>query len=64
MITRSSRPRRSARVLVVMAVGASLALAGCGGDAKVEADAVPTTIDIAENPNGGSFRLLTYNVSG
>jgi hypothetical protein len=47
-----------------MAVGASLALAGCGGDAKVEADAVPTTIDIAENPNGGSFRLLTYNVSG
>lgn len=58
-------PRRSARVVVVAALAASVALAGCskGGD-NVTADAVPTTIDIAENPDGGSFRLLSYNVSG
>jgi len=51
--------------VLVGAVGASLALVGCsGGEAKVEAEAVPTTIDIAENPGGGSFRLLSYNVYG
>ena len=30
----------------------------------MSSDAVPTTIDIAENPDGGSFRLLSYNVTG
>ena len=65
MIASPPRARWSARVVVVVALGASVVLAGCSdGDAKVEAEAVPTTIDIAENPGGGSFRLLSYNVSG
>lgn len=61
---RSPRPTRLA-IAIALALGASLALGACsGGKAKVEADSVPTTIDLAKNPNGGSFRVLTYNVSG
>ncbi len=57
--------RWSARVLLALAVGSGAVATGCGGsEPGVAADAVPTTIDIAENPDGGSFRLLTYNVTG
>ena len=57
--------RRWPATLAVLAVGAVL-VAGCSGkdDATVSAEGVPTTIDIADNPDGGSFRLLTYNVQG
>jgi hypothetical protein len=59
------RAHRSASLALVVALGTAVVLAGCSnGDTRVEADAVPTTIDLAENPNGGSFRLLTYNVAG
>ena len=52
--------------IVALVAAAALSAAACsggGGDA-VEADGAPTTIDIADNPEGGSFRLLTYNVAG
>lgn len=64
------RARSTGRAVRVALVGASAAvavatLASCSkGDTKVSADTVPTTIDIAANPEGGTFRLLTYNVAG
>ena len=57
--------RWSARVLVALAISSAAVAAGCGtAEEGVAGDTVPTTIDIAENPDGGSFRLLTYNVTG
>jgi hypothetical protein len=56
---------RPARALALVVATSLVALAGCGGSSgDRSAEPVPTTIDIAENPDGGSFRLLTYNVGG
>lgn len=63
-MVRPSLPRWRAAVAALAVAGALTS--GCSsskGD-TVSSDAVPTTIDIAENPDGGSFRLLTYNVQG
>jgi hypothetical protein len=59
-----STSRWSARALGLAASIGLLALVGCGSGGAGSADPVPTTIDIAENPDGGSFRLLTYNLGG
>ncbi|MCU1369311.1 MAG: hypothetical protein JWO77_505 [Ilumatobacteraceae bacterium] len=60
-----SSPRSPARAVAVLAAGLLAALTACSGsESHLAADGVPTTIDIAENPDGGSFRLLTYNVGG
>lgn len=62
------RTRRPSPCAVAAAAALAVAtgvLAGCSGSAsKVSSDTVATTIDIADNPDGGTFRLLSYNVSG
>ena len=40
------------------------ATACSSGDTTVATASVPTTVDIAERSDGGTFRLLTYNVGG
>ena len=63
-MARPSRPGFPAFALA-SALLIGVVASGCSNaESKVSADAVPTTIDIAENPDGGSFRLLTYNVQG
>ncbi|HWJ97687.1 MAG TPA: hypothetical protein VNQ33_05965 [Acidimicrobiales bacterium] len=62
-MVRPSLARWSAAVSF-LALGSALAACSNPSESTVSADAVPTTIDIADNPNGGSFRLLTYNVQG
>lgn len=57
-------PARWCAAVVAVALGPVLAGCSSTSDPTVAADAVPTTIDIADNPDGGSFRLLTYNVQG
>ncbi len=60
-----SSPRRAASVAGALAACSLALLAGCSSSERsVTTDAAPTTIDIAENPQGGTFRLLTYNVDG
>ena len=61
-----ARPSRPGFLALALASALLLGTAvGCSSsDSTVSSDAVPTTIDIAENPDGGSFRLLTYNVQG
>ncbi|WP_426573693.1 endonuclease/exonuclease/phosphatase family protein [Aquihabitans sp. McL0605] len=55
---------RRAGALIAVLVGVS-AIAGCsGGDTKVSTATVPATIDLAANPDGGSFQVLSYNVAG
>lgn len=64
-MVRSPLPRWSDAVVVSLTLGLLVGLAGCSGtEANVSTASVPTTIDIAENPDGGSFRLLSYNVAG
>jgi len=61
------RPTLARWSTAIAAVALASAVTGCSkpsSEATVSADAVPTTIDIADNPDGGSFRLLTYNVQG
>ena len=62
---RTPRARWSTGALVALAVACGSLVVGCSsGDSKVATATVPTTIDIADNPQGGTFRLLTYNVAG
>ncbi len=62
----ASSPRRAATVAGALAICSLALAAGCSSNERsVTTDAAPpTTIDIAENPQGGTFRLLTYNVDG
>src|SRR5262245_13465839 len=60
-------PRRSGgRWIALAAVGAlALTLAACSSpDKEVSSGNVPTTLDIAANPGGGTFSVLSYNVAG
>jgi hypothetical protein len=61
----SSSLRSPLRIAALLAAGLAVAVTACSGsESHLSSDAVPTTIDIAENPDGGSFRLLSYNVGG
>ena len=60
-----SSARRAVTAALLTGVIGIVGLSGCSsGDTHVQAESVPTTIDIAANPDGGSFRVLTYNVAG
>lgn len=62
---RSARRALPALGALVAVLAGTTALSACGsGGGGSEAEAVPTTIDLVANPDGGTFRVLTYNVSG